>query len=71
MQGLHRVPFNRMNTAVPHELALAPGEWAFAEPENVLAFTTPRFLRGGEPILLVSHNHDGDWQFLWDDEEDC
>jgi hypothetical protein len=56
-----------MDTVEPHSHLLEPGEWPFTEPENAAVFTTSRAVRGGEPILLVSHNHDGDWQFLCGD----
>lgn len=56
-----------MKTVEPHDHRLEPGEWPFAEPENAAAFTTSRAIRGGEPILLVSHDHEGDWQFLCGD----
>ena len=38
--------------------------WPFADPENAAAFTTTRVLEMGFPILLVSHDLEGDWQFL-------
>ena len=56
-----------MDTVEPHSHLLEPGEWPFTEPENAAVFTTSRAVRGGEPILLVSHNHDSDWQFLCGD----
>jgi hypothetical protein len=63
-----------MKTVAPHDHGLAPQDWPFAEPENTAAFTTSRAVRGGEPILFVSHNHAGDWQFLCGDvgeTEEC
>ncbi len=39
------------------------GSWPFHEGRNRACFTTRRVL-DGLPILLVSHDHDGDWQFL-------
>lgn len=40
-------------------------EWLFDEPKNVATFTMRQIIRGGHPILLVSHDsHDGSWQFL-------
>ncbi len=56
-----------MDTVEPHSHSLEPGEWPFTEPENAAVFTTSRAVRGGEPILLVSHDHEGDWQFLCGD----
>ena len=63
-----------MSAVAPHEHPIAPGEWPFAEAENTAVFTTSRALRDGEPILLVTHNQNGDWQFLCgavDDRDEC
>jgi len=39
-------------------------DWPFSDPQNVAVFTTTRVLRGGQPILRVSHDdEDGAWQF--------
>jgi hypothetical protein len=38
--------------------------WPFHEGRNRAIFTTKPVLRDGHPILLVSHDRDGDWQFL-------
>jgi hypothetical protein len=38
--------------------------WPFQEGRNRAVFTTRPVLREGHPILLVSHDRDGDWQFL-------
>lgn len=38
-------------------------EWPFADPKNLAVISTWSILRGGKPILLVSHDGDG-WQFL-------
>ena len=40
------------------------GRWPFAEPENTLAICCVHILERSRPILRVSHDHDGDWQFL-------
>jgi hypothetical protein len=40
------------------------GRWPFAEPENALVFCCEHVLKRERPILRVSHDHDGDWQFL-------
>jgi hypothetical protein len=37
--------------------------WPFHDGKNQACFTTTRVL-GELPILLVSHDEDGDWQFL-------
>jgi len=39
--------------------------WPFADPENQATLTVRQVVRGGAPILLVSHDaDDGMWQFL-------
>jgi hypothetical protein len=38
--------------------------WPFHEGKNRASFTTRPVLEEGHPILLVSHDADGDWQFL-------
>jgi hypothetical protein len=38
--------------------------WPFHEGRNRAAITTKPVLRNGHPILLVTHDRDGDWQFL-------
>ncbi len=47
-----------------HEHNFAPGEWPFASPVNAVCFTTKRVMREGYPVLLVTHDADGDWQVL-------
>lgn len=39
-------------------------EWPFLEPKNTGVFTTTPVIEGQLPILHVSHDQDGDWQFL-------
>lgn len=38
--------------------------WPFDEPKNRAVFTTDRVLDGTHPVLHVTHDKDGDWQFL-------
>lgn len=38
--------------------------WPFLEAKNRAVFTTTNVLAGTHPILIVSHDKDGDWQFL-------
>jgi hypothetical protein len=55
-----------------HEHVFA--SWPFAESVETAAFTTTPVLEGREPVRLVSHDNDGDWQFLCDttvDAADC
>jgi hypothetical protein len=63
-----------MATVEPHDHRIDTREWPFAEPHNTAAFTTSRHLRDGQPILFVSHDHEGEWQFLCGDicdDEEC
>jgi hypothetical protein len=41
-----------------------PEHWPFEDPENLAVITLKRILAKERPILLVSHDEDGDWQFL-------
>lgn len=56
-----------MDTIEKHPHRFAPSSWPFADPDNTVAYTTSRALRDGEPILFVSHDQNGDWQFLCGD----
>jgi hypothetical protein len=47
-----------------HTHSFAPSEWPFADPINTLVITTKHVLNDGHPILLVTHDDDGDWQVL-------
>lgn len=38
--------------------------WPFADPVNTTTFCTKLVARRDFPVLLVSHDWDGDWQFL-------
>lgn len=37
--------------------------WPFDEPRNVGVYTTRGLLHDGRPLVYVSHDADGDWQF--------
>jgi hypothetical protein len=41
-----------------------PEHWPFADPENLAVITLKRILANERAILLVTHDEDGDWQFL-------
>jgi hypothetical protein len=41
-----------------------PAAWRFQEASNRAVFTTKQVIQAGLPVLLVSHETDGDWQFL-------
>ncbi len=47
-----------------HQRDFADSEWPFRDAANAVAFTTRQVFRGGFPVLLVSHDDDGDWQIL-------
>lgn len=38
--------------------------WPFEEPINHVAFTTKKVAHEGYPILLITHDEDGNWQFV-------
>jgi hypothetical protein len=46
-----------------HTHDFSDDEWPFNDPQNLAVFTTIRVLEGA-PVLLVTHDHDGDWQVL-------
>ena len=39
-------------------------DWPFASPVNSVSICTAKVARDGFPILQVSHDWEGDWQFL-------
>ena len=52
-----------MSALTEHRHQFLPDEWPFEAPSNTAAFTTARVAKEGRPILMVYHDHDGDWQF--------
>jgi len=44
-------------------------KFKFREDRNLGVFTTKQFLDNNKPIVRVSHDEDGDWQFLTDEAE--
>ena len=44
-------------------------KFKFREDKNLGVFTTKQFLDNNKPILRVSHDDDGDWQFLTEEAE--
>ncbi|MEM6469013.1 MAG: DUF4262 domain-containing protein [Planctomycetota bacterium] len=38
--------------------------WPFLEPKNTAVISTRQVIAGVHPVLVVSHDDDGDWQFL-------
>ena len=53
-----------MDTVLAHQHSFDPSMWPFEEPANTAAFTTTRVLYDNFPVLVVSHDEDGEWQFL-------
>jgi hypothetical protein len=47
-----------------HTHNFAESEWPFNEPINTGTYCTGRVAKQGFSILHVSHDEDGDWQFL-------
>lgn len=45
------------------------GRWPFQEAENTAVFCCEHVFAGA-PILYVTHDHDGDWQFLCGERHD-
>ena len=37
--------------------------WPFTDPPNLATFALRDIMEGRRPILYVSHDEDGDWQF--------
>lgn len=53
------------NAAVPQQEGTSTAsDWPFKEPESVAVITLARVVDGSQPILIVVHDEDGDWQFL-------
>ena len=42
--------------------------WVFADPPDLGAITTRQVFYEGQLLSLVSHDPEGDWQFLHDEE---
>lgn len=62
----HGVGWRRINPVLPQWWAKRTGdvEWRFDEPEDCAVITLQGILSGGAPVLYVSHDEDGGWQFL-------
>src|ERR1700760_4903149 len=46
----------------PHSFSIT--DWPFEDPPNVAAISTRPVIEEGHPVLLVTHDEDGDWQIL-------
>lgn len=63
-----------MATVKAHDHSFPPDNWPFAEPVNTAAYSTKQVLSRTSPVLVVYHDHEGDWQFLHSEdpeEDDC
>jgi hypothetical protein len=63
----HRYPWHpevSADTARRQPLLSDDTSWPFHEGKNRAVFTTKPVLQSRHPILLVTHDRDGDWQFL-------
>ncbi len=63
----HRYPWHpECKATLSHRQPLLSDDksWPFHEGKNRAAFTTKSVLVDGQPILRVTHDGDGDWQFL-------
>ncbi len=49
-----------------HEHSFALRDWPFTDAISTGSFTTDGVLHRSLPIVHVSHDEDGDWQFLCD-----
>ena len=53
-----------MQVVDEHEHSFPDSEWPFDDSQNALAISTKQVFRQGHPILVVSHDLDGDWQVV-------
>jgi hypothetical protein len=47
-----------------HPHSFATTDWPFDDPPNVTAISTRPVIEDAHPVLLVTHDEDGDWQIL-------
>ena len=62
--GDHSFPWDADYNAQSQPIMATKKVWPFNEQKNLGVFTTNRVIEKGYPILLVSHDEEGDWQFL-------
>lgn len=63
----HKYPWDsefNAQMAESQPILATKGGWPFNEAKNSGVLTTNRVIEEGYPILLVTHDDDGDWQFL-------
>jgi hypothetical protein len=46
------------------------GQWSFDEAQNTAVFCCEHVFEHSRPILYVTHDSDGDWQFLCGDSHE-
>lgn len=56
-----------MDLVEPHSHAFQEQAWPFDIPVNTAAYASVQVIRDDAPVLVVYHDHDGDWQFLHGD----
>jgi hypothetical protein len=39
-------------------------DWPFSDPKSLASITLKRIVSGERPVLVVTHDDDGSWQFL-------
>jgi hypothetical protein len=62
--GNHNYPWDAEYGAQTQPVLATKREWPFDEAKNLGVFTTKQVIEEGYPILLVTHDDEGDWQFL-------
>jgi hypothetical protein len=59
-----------MHTVEPHSHEFPEGGWPFDVEPNTVAFSSAQVVHQGAPVLVVYHDHDGEWQFVHGDVTD-
>jgi len=59
-----------MATLEEHSHSFLPETWPFLEPTNTACYTNAKLLENNLPVMLVFHDHDGEWQLLSGDIEE-
>jgi hypothetical protein len=62
--GNHNYPWDAEYGAQTQPVLATKSEWSFDEAKNLGVFTTKPVIEQGHSILLVTHDDQGDWQFL-------
>tara|TARA_R110001592_G_scaffold343029_1_gene633216 strand:+ start:59236 stop:60090 length:855 start_codon:yes stop_codon:yes gene_type:complete len=47
-----------------HSHDFASADWPFDDPVNLATFTTKYIVENRHPLMLITHDEEGDWQFL-------